>query len=290
VAQQLSVLPKEIQNIQAAIIRRAMLGYYAHRWPQLMHDYTIVSAEGAWNWLPAPDVMIPFRMDRLMRANDNNHLVIHDFKFIGSMDLNWRQRHQFSDQTMMYVQALKERSNEPVDGIIYDAIILGKWDSKNNRQKSPLVTGYATKDGDVEPSYIRNAPVVDLTEWDDDKWLRWAQRWDVFSEMYATSGLINPLGEDLERTQISLVAKQRDWDYRMQQLKDASEQWGEESQEYQRLFAQLVEKNPDACLQYGWERACEHYDLCWVTRSTDGYVPREDHHPIVEETKGSIDG
>lgn len=279
-------IPEKVRDPQMVLIRRAMKGWYKKRWPLLSSEWDIVSAEGAWNWLLSPDVMEPIRMDRLMRAKDTGHLGIFDFKFIGSMDLNWRERHSHSDQTHLYVQALKERSGEPVDGIIYDAIIVGKWDVKNEIQKSPFVSAYdrgpsygPILSGRYSPTWVKGTALVSILDWPDSTWLQWAQETEILNELYCTSGLINPPSEDLLRTKASTIYGEREWDKKLSILEEVGQRYGYDSHEYTSLFDSTVERNPDSCLQYGWEKKCEHYTQCWIGGHPDDYVPREDHHP-----------
>jgi hypothetical protein len=278
VAKQFEALPEKVRKVQTVLIRRAMLGYYAQRWPLLSDEYEIRSAEIAWNWVLAGDVMMPFRLDRCLANKQTGHLVIHDFKFIGSMDINWRERNANSDQTHLYVQGLKERSTVPVDGIIYDAIIVGQWDHKKEQQKSPFVSAYQRDNGSYSPTYVRGADLVDISGWPDAQWLDWAKRTGILQELYITSGLLNPASHQLLATRSATVHGEREWDLKMLRLDDALATYGAESEEYQQLFESTIERTNDACLKFGWERACEHYEACWVGGEPDNYVPREDHH------------
>lgn len=276
-----SSFPPEIARIQTAVAHRAVLGWLTVRKPILDLEWSLMSAEGEWAWRPREsELEIPFRMDRILRSKADGGLAIHDFKFIGSADLNWVRRHSHSDQTQLYIAGLIDRSGENVDGIIYDGIVIGKWDAKTGKQKGPMALGYERKDGSVSPKYIRGAPEVDLTQWDHSAWLRWIKEEDALNELYITTGLLKPSNDAINATVTATVGAETRWAQKLTTLELIKETFDleEETEEFAHHLHALVERNPDQCLAYGWERACEYYDDCWLGGHPDGYRPTVDHH------------
>jgi hypothetical protein len=282
-------IPESVRFMQQKLCERAMLGWYRKRWPLIVQEYDVMSAEQSWVWKMAPDVELPFRLDRVLRSKSSGGLAIFDFKFIGSMDLNWRERHSHSDQTQLYIQGLKERSNELVEGMIYDAIIVGQWNSEKMIQKSPFVAAYKIGNSGVDaddysPTYVAKKELVSIVEWDDKRWMNWAISTNVLDELYLTSGLLLPTSRILLATKESTIVAEREWDLLIYKLDECGNKYGYDSEEYHQLFESTVEKNPDACLQYGWEKKCEHYQACWVNPDDlSGYEPRKDHHQQKQE-------
>lgn len=263
---------------QAALIRRALLGWSVVR-AEVLADYTVVSAEQEWTWALTPDLHQSLRLDRILRRNDDGTLLIFDFKTMKSPDPNWVERLQNSEQTHLYIQALKERSAEWVMGMMYDGLIIGGLDD-DGHQKSPFVRAYRKRDGSLSAKYVAGAPSVSTLDWSDQDWLTWAQESHILGDLYCTTGPLLPPSDQLLTTKANTIGGELRWADRMAQLQLVATEYGEDSDDYQEALATLVEKNPDACLKYGREHACPYHALCWTGTlpDTELFEPREDHH------------
>ncbi len=275
-------LEPEVQTLWSVLIRRAVKGWLHTRWTNNLElDYTPVSAEDEWQWALHPMVVQSLRMDQIWRRKSDGGLLIVDFKTLSRPDANWIDRLRNSDQTHLYVQALVERSKEPVIGIQYEGIILGAKD-KDGRHKSPFVNGYvknlvvSTKWPGSGAAYWSNLA------WDDTQWIQWAA--SELNDLYTTTGTLYPPPSQLLQTKDATVRAELNWADRMAQLEACAQQYGADSQEYESLRGRLIERSSDACLKFGWGYACPYMSTCWDGAHIDkeAFVPRVDHHASEE--------
>lgn len=270
-----TVLPASIRDVQSTLIRRALLGWQIVRGDFWRAHYDVISAEKEWLWQLSPRIVQPLRLDKILRRKDDGHLGIFDYKTMGSVDPNWIQRMEFSDQTHLYVQALKERSGEFVLGICYDGVVIGKM--YKGVQKSPFVTGYE-KNGKVSATWTSGSTAVSLTSYSDDKWLDWMNKQGKLEELYVTTDFLNPPPQMLLHTKHATARAEEDWLDRIDSLEAIRESMGEDSPHY-RYQLNEIEKNPDQCLKYGLDYACPFVAQCWRGHGIDDdFEPRKDHH------------
>ena len=272
------VLDESMRAEQAVLIRRALLGWLNQRL-EFINDFVTVSSEAEWQWDMDYGINLSLRLDRILRRKSDQALAILDFKTMRAPDKNWIERMQNSEQTHLYIQALRERSNEWVLGMVYEGIIIGSLDD-DNHQKSPFVRAYAKRNGEYSPKYISGAPVVSTLDWSDDQWLDWAIRTNILQELYCTTGPLLPPFNQLVGTRNSTVFAELRWYGKLEQLDSIEAQYGVDSEDYHVAMERLIEKNPDACLKYGWEYACPYHSVCWNGAIPDAetFEPREDHH------------
>lgn len=267
-----------MQAEQAVLIRRALKGWVAVR-GELLRDYTVVSSEAEWTWDLHSHVKQSLRLDRVLRRIDDGTLAILDFKTMRAPDKNWIERMLNSEQTHLYIQALRERSNEWVLGMMYEGLIIGSLDDEGH-QKSPFVRAYKKRDGTLSPKYVAGAPIISTLDWSDDQWLQWAIDTQILGELYCTTGPLLPPFAQLLATKRATVAAELRWHHRLAELEQDAATYGRDSEEFAMAKEALIEKNPDACLKYGWEYACPYHRLCWdgAQPDADTYRAREDHH------------
>ena len=271
------VLPDAIRAQQTTLIRRAMLGWDLIRGPWWRTHFDVISAEKEWIWQLTPTIGQPLRLDKILRRKDDGFLGIFDYKTMGAIDPNWIQRHEISAQTHLYVQALKERSNEFVLGICYDGVLIGKM--KNGSQNSPFVQGYRTDGGKISPKWQYGREVVDLTQYDDDKWLDWIHhKAKMLEDLYVTSGFVNPPSAQLLHTKAATGRAEEEWAERIESVEVIRATYGEDSPEYATALSTL-EKNDEQCLKYGVDYACPFVEQCWHGLPFDAtFEPRKNHH------------
>lgn len=275
------VLPEGIRKLQSTLIRRAMIGWELIRGPYWRQEFDVISAEEEWTWQITPEVVQPLRLDKILRRKYDGCLGILDYKTMGNVDPNWMRRMEISDQTHTYIQALKERSGEWILGMCYDGVIIGKF--KNGEQQSPFVQGYE-KNGKISPKWSAGSHSVDLTDYNDDKWLEWIHdKAKVLKDLYCTTEFINPPAQRLLHTKHSIGRAEEEWGDRIGHVETIRATFGEDSHEYD-LAMGLIEKNPDACFKYGVGNACPFVAQCWqgMPVDDDDFEPRKDHHEVEE--------
>lgn len=270
------VFPSEIRTVQATLIRRAMLGWEKFRGGYWRQHFDVISAEKEWTWPITPAILQPLRLDKILRRKADRRLGIFDYKTLGSVDPNWIQRLELSDQTHLYVQALKERSGESILGICYDGIVIGKFSKGWHR--SPFVMGYM-KNGQVTTKYSSGAEAFDLTTYSDEKWWEWIEKQKIdLAELYPTTDFLHPPPQMLLHTKYATGLAEERWGSLTDLLEAAREQYGESDSNYTYLL-QSVEKNPEQCLKYGLDYACPFVQQCWRGFPVDDqFEPRIDHH------------
>lgn len=250
------------------LIRRLTWGWMTVRGTQLLDRYQPISAEQEWAWSLHPLVAQSMRMDQIWRDRTTGRLLIVDFKTLAKPDANWGERYAMSDQTHSYVQALIERTQEPVLGIQYEGLLIGTADEDLGCQRSPYVTAYA-KGQTLSPTYSPGSRVVRLpAEWDDATWQAWLPR-PVLESLFCTTEPLLPATAQLLQTKAATVHAEIQW------ASLAAEVEADPSKR-----EALIERNPDACLKYGWGHACPYLHLCWsgFEPDADTFMPRVDHH------------
>lgn len=277
------ILPDVCQNAamvrdQTTLIRRIVLGWIATR-EQYFNDFKVVSAEQEWLWKMHPLVHQSLRLDRVLRKIPENSLAIIDFKTMKSPDKNWIERMMNSEQTHLYLTALKEVTKEWVFGAIYEGIIVGSL-TDEGLQKSPFVMAYQKGDGPLMPRGVAGSKQVRIDEWEDADWLEWIIRHDELKNLFTTTGPLCPPMDVMLQTKVATIHGELRWAERMEELKQIEQTYGLDSFEYQSTLENLVEKNSEACLKYGWEYACPYYHQCWSGMSADDemFTARVDHH------------
>lgn len=274
-------IPKELQELWFPLIRRAVKGWLAQRWENnLDQDYAPVSAEEEWSWALHPLVAQSLRMDQIWRRKSDGGLLIVDFKTLSRPDANWIDRLRNSDQTHLYVQALVERTQEPVIGIQYEGIILGSKD-KDERHKSPFINGYS-KGGVIGPKWSAGSAYYKTTHMNDEDWMPLIE----LGDLYTTTGPLYPPPAQLLQTKDATVRAELEWADKLAQLDACASSYGADSEEHASLLGRLVERNNEACLKFGWGYACPYMAQCWdgAHVDTESFLPRIDHHaPETEE-------
>lgn len=272
-------LPPTEQQLWLPLIRRAVKGWLAVRWEgagQLKQDFEPVSAEEEWSWQLHPLLAQSLRMDQIWRRRSDRGLMIVDFKTLSRPDANWIDRLRNSDQTHLYVQALVERTQEPVIGIQYEGIILGSED-KDGRHKSPFINFYS-KGAGLWTKWSAGSAYYSSTHMDDEVWEGMVS--GELNDLYCTTGPLYPPPAQLLQTKDATIQAEVDWADKMARLEACAQEFGVDSQEYESLKGRLVERNSDACLKFGWGYACPYMGLCWDAQQPDveSFQPRVDHH------------
>lgn len=273
------------QKLWSCLIRRAVQGWLNVRWHgsgQLSQDFEAVSAEEEWSWQLHPLVAQSLRMDQIWRRKTDGGLMIVDFKTMSRPDANWIDRLRNSDQTHLYVQALVERTQEPVIGIQYEGIILGSKD-KDGRHKSPFINFY-NKGAGLSTKWSAGSAYYSTTHMRDSDWLGLVG--PDLQDLYTTTGPLYPPPAQLLQTKDATVAAEVEWADKIARLEACADTYGADSQEYDSLKGRLIERNAEACLKFGWGYACPYMGLCWDAHQpdTESFMPRIDHHAIPEET------
>lgn len=279
--QPFGLLPEEVQKQWFVLIRRAVKGWLKVRWEgHLSEIYERVSSEEEWQWSLHPLVVQSLRMDQIWRRKRDGHLLIVDFKTLGRPDANWVDRLRNSDQTHLYIQALAERSQQPVLGMQYEGIVIGTKDRDGNHW-SDFTNGYMDRSGmQYQQAYKSGWQKITTLHLRDEEWFRDYIKPAELDELFPSTPAFYPPPAQLIQTKDATVAAEVAWADKMAQLEECAADYGPDSQEYETLKGRLLERNSDACLKYGWGHACPFMSLCWDGQRPDreSFQPRVDHH------------
>lgn len=279
--QDLDQLPPELtggmEEEQVVLCRRAAKGWLHQRGTLLLTEYAVQSTEAEWAWSLDPYITQHLRLDVILRHRETGELLILDYKTLARPDSNWIDRLRHSDQTHLYLQALTERTEEPV-AMQYEGILIGSYE--DGVQKSPFVLAYE-KHGHLSPRWSAGSTKVSLLSWTDDQWLAWALEHQLLPTLYCTTGPLAPPVAQLLATKAATIQAELLWADTIAQLDAAPE---EETRRARR--ERLIERYPDSCLKFGKGYACPYGTLCWGGAQPDAetFTPRIDHHQPKEPT------
>lgn len=277
-SQNCAVLPVSVRFHQETLIRRAMIGWELVRGPHWRDNFDVMSSEESWEWELASGIVEPIRMDKVLRRKDDGLLGIFDYKTLSSVDPNWTRRMEVSDQTHLYIQALKEKSGEWCMGMCYDGVVIGSM--KSGIQRSPFITGYE-KGGKITGKWSAGSSLVDISSYSDEKWLEWMlKQGRLLYDLYTTTEFINPPAAVLLHTKQATGRAEIEFHERVRAIEGIRTDYGEQSAEYSSCLP-LLERNGEACYKYGIEFACPFTGVCWDGQTIDDddvFEERVDHH------------
>ncbi len=275
----------ELSRPEIAMIRRAAKGWFVFEYPRIAQEYLLLSTEEEWQWAMSPLITQNLRMDSLWKHRHNGTLMILDYKTMASMDVSWIMRMRLSEQTHLYIQALKERTQAHNIHMQYEAIVLGRTEDRGPGAlpRGPLTNVYLTAHGEMTFD-VRRSPAgakgrhpipVGVT---DPEWLALVTREGVQDSIYATSGPLMIPAVHLLATKAATVMAEMRWADTIAQIEAAP------SPEVRQLRVEtLVERCSDACVKYGMARPCPYHELCWDQVAPDSdFAPRIDHHAAKE--------
>jgi len=260
---------------QQTLVRRAAKAWSRWRSPDLRDRFAPLSAEQEWSWAMSPFIAQALRMDLILSDRETGELRILDYKTMSRPDPNWTDRLAHSEQTHLYIQALKERTGREVS-MQYEGIIIGKYE--DGIQKSPFVSAFS-KHGSLSAQWASGSQRIPTLDWSDDQWFEWAEAQSLQSQLLCSTGRISPSPQQLLATKNATAYAELQWADTVARL-DA-----EPDPEAQRLLREtLIERNPDACLKYGVGHACPYVGLCWHGHQPDAdtFTVRIDHHEVKE--------
>lgn len=260
---------------QQTLVRRAATAWSRWRSPELRDRFVPLSAEQEWTWALTPLVHQSLRMDLILDDRETGELRILDYKTLSKPDPNWTERLAHSEQTHLYIQALKERTGRDVT-MQYEGIIIGRHE--DGVQKSPFVSAFQ-KHGVLVPGWVSGATRVSTLDWSDDQWFEWAEAHGLQSQLLCSTGRISPHPRQLLATKNATAHAELQWADTIARLE------AEPDPEAHALLREtLIERNADACLKYGIGYACPYGGLCWQHQRPDAdtFSVRIDHHEVKE--------
>jgi hypothetical protein len=256
---------------QQVLVRRAAKAWSRWRSPAFKHAYVPLSAEQEWTWALTPLVHQALRMDLILEQTGTGDLLILDYKTLSKPDPNWADRLRHSEQTHLYIQALKERTGREV-AMQYEGLVIGRHE--DGIQKSPFVSAFL-KHGVLTSGWVSGATRIPTLDWDDARWLQWAEDEGLPDQLLCSTGRLSPPPHQLLATKRATAHAELQWADTIARLEAEPD-----SAARAMLRETLIERAPDACLKYGLGYACPYAGLCWQGHQPDGesFTARRDHH------------
>jgi hypothetical protein len=297
-----------IKREQLWLIEIILRGWAMVRLPLILRDYEpFVPPETSFDWQLAPDVVEPLRMDVILRNRHTGALVILDFKFTGYTDELWFSMHEYSRQTILYIQGLIEKladwgmEDVDVEGMMYEGIARGRFKKDTAKtspfygkriQQTPWAYAYAgLVDGVLEFSskYTNRKGWSKVFVGDHvsvDMWLEHLKADGSLNRLFASMAPTNPAPQ----LRISI----------RNQIARAESRWLRDVQKFEQLRMHLGDDHPltldhldtfaeqrtKRCRQFGDDNRCPFMGPCLETemgwarmKEDEAFEPRVPHHP-----------
>lgn len=284
---------------QQAALLEGMLRLWAHeRMPRILEEYEVVSIEEAWRWELYPGLVQTIRMDVILRHRATGVLFILDYKSVKFPSDIWFDKFEHSKQTCLYLQALKERTQEEVGGILYEGLVKGAFrqDTARNSpwygqkiQQSPYTIAYklGSEVGSIyQTDYTNKKGYQKVQTFEEMSMKDWVEHW----MLSGADGMENPSNLFIAVPQIMppaaelLQEKQQTIDEELKYLDQLGtyreiHQGTASDERYLNLFAPFRKSH---CYQYGQEHKCQFLSVCFNQGAQPlldgGFRVRRPHH------------
>jgi hypothetical protein len=286
---------------QKFMLEVMLRGWVKVRMPEFLETYEVMSVERAWRWELAPGIILPFRMDAITRRRDDGLLHIHDFKGAGSVDGVVRAKYEDSRQTILYLTALEEYTDEPVGGIVYEYINRGSFKAdgaegspfyQQRIQQSPMTYGYVNR-GEIdrwEAKYQKTKGWQKVPAWEEhsaEEWVEFLAGKGILQGLYAGGVPVNPPPSQRQSMRRQIAIQERDYFLGLEQFNKLRAKHGDDTHpEVQaHLEAWSIQKT-EHCNKFGADYQCSfrNGNLCFLKngmellREEPGFMPRVPHH------------
>lgn len=298
---------KGIIKEQAALLEGMLRLWAATRMPLILEEYAVESIEQKWDWEMAPGLVERIRMDAILIRKDDGLRHILDYKSMGYASEFFMEKAEHDLQTNLYIQALKERTQEPVGGIVYEGLIKGQFRKDTAKsspfygtkiQQSPYTLTYALK-GDAgtlyETEYTSRKGWEKVHTFDEMSMKEWVEHYLIpggkgitqSNELFVAVPAILPSPAELLRTKRQVVNEELEYldqleRYRNnQQFVTGSSVLEAKQEEFLDNFAPI---RTGRCFKFGPENGCKFRSICFnqgaQPLSDGGFKKRIPHHDV----------
>lgn len=268
-------------------------GWAKIRLPLLLEDYEHVLAEQEWDYEVAPGIVIPIRMDWIVRHTGTGQLAIIDYKTAGSLSSDWQLKWEKDLQTEIYVKALTEKlPNESIMGIIYEGLEVGSWKVESGFkspfngkriQQSPYCYGYRKfSDG----GYVTQAKYSSALGWEKffvpemysaEEWTLRLYQEGKLENLFCHVPPIHPAPTEMESIMHQITDQELQWKKNLEIYRDLADRL--EREKFLDFFAP---QHLHECLKFGIDNKCSFWQSVCFNEGVDpldnSFIYREDHH------------
>ena len=283
-------------------------GWCIIRLDDFLEDYEVMSVERAWRWTLTDGIVLPLRMDAIVRRRDDGLLHIVDFKGTGSGDEQFAGQHEKSRQTILYLTALEEHTDEPVGGMLYEGLVRGSFRKDTAEaspffgqriQNTPLCYAYRLEGADGihqwQTKYTRAAGWHKAQVWHDhtpQEWLNFLQidkdkdGRTVLPKLFIPGIAVNPPPAFRQSARRQIAHQEQQWYAGLARFNEIRLDHEGDSTELQAHLESWAIQKTGRCKKFGDDHRCpfEKNDLCFLSNVTEllqdepEFQPRIPHH------------
>jgi hypothetical protein len=288
---------------QAWMMEVLLRAWVLLRLPVILEDYEVVSCEQQWFTQLADGIRQPIRMDVILRRKADGMLFILDFKTTPYGDDNWAMTHQWSRQTLLYIEALERETQERVGGIIYEGLVRGQF-KKDTAKSSPwfgkriqqtaLCYGYWLE-GDSKEESLYQATYTSRKGWKKmfagdhftaEGWIAQLQQEGILRELFITMDPVCPPPEARGRLVEQIAQAEQHYVYNLRLYERMVEKLGEDHPTTRQQLGAFAPQETSRCFKFGADHRCPFIQdgICFmpdslqVLRSDPAFQPRVSHH------------
>lgn len=286
---------------QLHLMECAIRGWTKVRLPLLLEEWEHLSAEKEWEYEIAPGVVVPIRMDWIVRHQGTDQIATIDYKMAGSLSYDWQLKWEKDLQTELYVNALREMfPEESVAGIIYEGLEVGSWKQESGIkspfhgkriQQSPYCYGYRKYDPSQPKGYQVQAKYSSATGWEKffvpsmfgaEEWILQLEKEGKLEHLFCHIPPIHPPVGEMESLRSQVVDQELEWSEHLTRYFAL-----EDEVERERFLDFFAPQHLHECLKFGIEHKCTFRGtVCFnegaMPLEDGGFTVREDHHKLQE--------
>lgn len=293
---------------QLAMLEGMLRLWAKWRLPAILAEYELAyfngepAIEQAWEWELAPGLVQRLRMDAIVRRRGDGLLHILDYKSAAYVSSGWREKFEHSLQTELYVQALKEKTGEPVGGMLYEGLMKGSYRKDTAAsspffgqriQSSPYCYAYVLEGPEgmvwsvpytAKKGYkkVRITDIMTTAQWVEDHLQHLVQP----AEMFVSVPPICPPPFELERIKRQVVMQEFAYHQQLAKYRQLVAEGRDEEAELQ--LDEFAPQVGSACYKYGADFRCAYVqDVCWTRGAMPleegGFTVRIPHHAGEQE-------
>lgn len=288
---------QEVIAEQAALLEGMLRMWAITRMPMILEEYDVESIEQKWDWELFPGLVQRLRLDAILRRKDDGLRFVLDYKSVGSPTDVWMEKFEHNLQTCLYLQGLKERTQEPVGGILYEGLVKGqfrkeiahsKWFGRKIqhgpytiaytlRGRSAFETVYQT-DYTNKKGYekVRTFEEMSMKQWVEDHLVPNG----MGKELFIIVPPIKPPDYELLRVKQQTINEEIRYLAGMEEYRAAVRRGDPNAEALLELYAP---RRTGRCYKYGKDYKCKFMGICFnagVNPLEDGYRKRAPHHDV----------
>lgn len=307
---------KAVIKEQSSLLEGMLRVWFAIRMPAILEEYEVESIEQKWDWEMAPGLVERIRMDAILLRRDDGLRHILDYKGMGYPSEFFMEKQEHDLQTNLYIQALKEKTGEPVGGIIYEGLIRGVFRKDTAKsspfygqkiQQSPYTLAYALK-GEAGTLYqteytsrkgwqkVHTYDEMPMKDWVNHYLLAGGDNIILPQELFVVVPPISPPEAELLRTKQQVVFEELQYLDQLERYR-ALVAYAKAPPQTATVAGSIVEQMAEAdldrfapyrtnrCFKFGADYGCKFRSICFNSGAQplsedSGFKKRVPHHDV----------